>query len=242
MLTIAVHIDNCRFHRLLQLTSIFIPLRLNIMRQMFSNPITGCVSILVVSLIVMGCATQNQTTSDIRTTQLPVFEGEQKENFIELSVLFLLTEDGSVEEVHLANSSGDTFWDSAAIDSMKNWNFPPPPPDAEKSWSKRTVRVEIVPAEVMNLGELIARNKDEADLLYSRLRAGASFENLIRESNTNASLAAGGRYRREIATTEYPVHVAELLHKLNVGQYTRPVEVYGEYLIIKRYGDYLPER
>lgn len=201
-------------------------------------------SVFIASLVILllsgGCASKQEISTEVKTTGLPIFEGDNKAEFIELSVLFLLDEDGSVDDLHLINSSGDTLWDSAAIDSIKNWRFPPLT-ESEKKWVRRTVRVEIIPSQIVNIGELAARNEENAELLYSRLRAGASFERLIREVQSGNSIATAGRIRRDVETTEFPIHVSELLHKLEEGQYTRPVQVNGEYIIYKRYGAFLPE-
>ena len=201
-------------------------------------------SVLIASLFVMllsgGCASKQEISTEVKTTGLPIFEGESKAEFIELSVLFLLDEDGSVNDLHLINSSGDTLWDSAAIDSIKNWRFPPLT-ESEKKWVRRTVRVEIIPSQIMNIGELAARNEESAELLYSRLRAGASFERLVRESQSGNSIATAGRFRSDVETTEFPIHVSELLHKLEEGQHTRPVRVRDEFVIYKRYGAILPD-
>lgn len=203
------------------------------------------IPVLIASFLILqisgGCATKREVPAPVKTTALPIFESENKTDYIELSVLFLLDEDGSVDDLHLVNSSGDTLWDSAAIDSIRNWRFPPSP-ETEKQWVRRTVRVEIIPAQILNIGELAARNIDDAELLYSRLRAGASFERLIRDAQRGNSIAKSGRFRSDVETTEFPMHVSELLHRLEEGQHSRPVQINGEYVIYKRYGAFLPDQ
>jgi len=194
---------------------------------------------LFVSHVMTGCTTQREAAAPIKTTELPVFEGEQDKDHLELSVLFLLAEDGSIEDLKMVGTSGDAGWDSAAADSIKNWHFPPPS-DSEKKWVRRTVRVEIIPAEILNIGELIFQDSNDADLIYSRLRAGASFERLVRETRQGNALASEGRFRADIETTEYPIEISLILIELEEGKFSRPVEMGGKFVIFKRYGDFIP--
>lgn len=202
--------------------------------------ICGLIAVIISGHVLNGCTAKREAGSPVETTELPVFEGEKETDYLELSVLFLLSEDGSVEDLQLVNSSGDALWDSAAIDSIKNWRFPPTS-ESEKKWVRRTVRIEIIPAEIINLGELVFRNKNEADLMYSRLRAGVSFERMVRETQQGNTLAREGRFRPDVETAEYPIKISQMLMKLEEGQYSKPVPMDGEYLIFKRYGDYIPE-
>jgi len=196
---------------------------------------------LVSSHVLIGCTAHQETATQVETTELPVFEGEEEKDRLELSVLFLLSEDGSVEDLKLISSSGDVQWDSAAVDSLKNWRFPPHS-DPEKKWVRRTVRVEILPSETLNIGELVFRNKNDADLIYSRLRAGASFERTVRETQQGNTIAIEGRFRAEVETAEYPIEISKLLIQLDEGRYSRPVQINNKFVIFKRYSDSIPAK
>ena len=210
------------------------------MRVYFFVIACGLIAAMISSQVLNGCAAKREASSPVETTELPVFEGERETDYLELSVLFLLSEDGSVEDLQLVNSSGDTRWDSAAIDSIKNWRFPPTS-ESEKKWVRRTVRIEIIPAEIINLGELIFNSKNDADLMYSRLRAGARFERMVRETQQGNTIAREGRFRAEIETSEYPIEISQILIMLEEGDYSRPVQMNGEYIIFKRYGAFIPD-
>ena len=200
----------------------------------------GLITAIISSHVLNGCAANREASTPVETTELPVFEGDMETDYLELSVLFLLSEDGSVEDLQLVNSSGDARWDSAAVDSIKNWRFPPPS-ESEKKWVRRTVRVEIIPAEIINLGELVFRSKNDADLMYSRLRAGGRFERMVRETQQGNAIAREGRFRAEIETTVYPIEISQMLMKLEEGEFSRPVQMNGEYIIFKKYGDFIPD-
>ena len=195
---------------------------------------------LVSSHVLIGCTAHQEAAKQVETTELPVFEGEEAKDRLELSVLFLLSEDGIVEDLKLISSSGDVQWDSAAVDSLKNWRFPPHS-DPEKRWVRRTVRVEIIPSETLNIGELVFRNKNDADLIYSRLRAGASFERTVRETQQGNTVAIEGRIRAEVETTEYPIEISKILIGLEEGRFSRPVQVNNKFIIFKRYGVFTPD-
>jgi TonB family protein len=196
----------------------------------FSGMLTG---------LLNGCNTTRHVDRDVVTTELPVYLGQRKIDHIRLSALFLVGVDGDVEEVHLANSSGDPGWDKAAVDSMMNWRFPPPPIGREV-WQKRTIIVEIIQTEKINLGKISAGSLQDAEILYSRLRGGISFESLVRESQDEESLVKEGRYLRNVDTSDMPLEISRQLIALKPGQFTRPIEMHGGYYIFKRYGEYVP--
>ncbi len=201
-------------------------------------------SIIITSLLITGftgCATEREVTHLQKETELPVYEADEEVDQLELSVLFKVKENGSIEDVRLLNTSGISEWDNAAVDSMKKWTFKPPPDDSESFWFQRRVVVQMQPSYAMNIGELIARNEEEANLLYSRLRAGINFHRLVREAQDNSSIGKGGRYLRNIQTSEYPIDISRKLVELNVGDYTRPVKLGDEYVIFKRFDDNMPD-
>lgn len=198
------------------------------------------VSALVFSHALVGCTAQRETTEPIKTTELPVYEGEEKTDQLEFSVMFLLSEDGNVEDLQMISSSGDARWDSAAVDSLKKWRFPPPS-DPKEKWVRRTVRVEIIPSETLNLGELVFQDKNDADLIYSRLRAGASFETMVRDTQQGNTIALEGRIRTGVETVEYPVEISKMLVQLDEGRFSRPIQVNDKFIIFKRYGVFTPD-
>jgi len=191
--------------------------------------------------LVHGCKVTRQVDRDVVTTDLPVYLGPRKTGYLELTALFLVSVDGNVEKVQLANSSGDTGWDEAAIDSMMNWRFPPPSSES-KVWLRRTIRVDLIESEKLNLGQISARSLEDAEILYDRLRAGVSFESLLRDSWEAESLVKRGRYLRDMDPTAFPLEVSRQLMALKPGQYTKPIEMHGGYYIFKRYDENLPRR
>ncbi len=154
----------------------------------------------------------------------------------ELSVIFLIRKDGTVEEVKLLSSSGDPKWDSAATDSLRNWRFTSPPDDIAVNgrWIRYRIRIEIKEPTFLNLAEIVAFSKEEADSLYLLLREGTDFIILARQIREGTTTEFG----KDLGTVNiarYPEHVRNQLRKLRVNQYTRPIEVGDTYVIFKRF-------
>ncbi|MBP3193064.1 TonB family protein [Natronogracilivirga saccharolytica] len=196
---------------------------------------------LSVSNTLLGCTAKREAMEPTQVTELPAFKSEEDKDYLELIVMFHLEEDGTIKDLQMVDSSGDVRWDSAAADSMKSWRFPSPS-DSESKIFTRTVKVDIIPAEILNIAELLFQNKSDADLIYSRLRAGKSFESFVKETQEGETIAIEGRLIEGVESTEYPAQVAKILVNLQEGQYSSPVELGGKYAIFKRYGDDLQDQ
>ncbi len=188
----------------------------------------------------MHCATQRDPYTLIERTELPVYPGEADSGDINLEVLFYINADGTVDNVRILNTSGDERWDSLAVDRMRQWRFEAPAEDSNGIIMKRNVKVELLPSEIINLGVLVARSENDAELLYNRLRAGISFNRLMRQNSEGSSLIREGYYLEEVDTADFPVVISKILLDLDTGEYSRPVEWEGEFVIFRRYGNRLP--
>lgn len=191
-------------------------------------------------LFLTDCATQRESQQIEERTELPVFEGESEEGVLNLPVVFHINEDGSVENVQMLSTSGDSEWDSMAVDSMKQWEFTSPPADSNGRRVRKNVRVELRQSEILNLGVLTAGSEEDAEVLYNRLRAGIDFEQLVNQTSESSSIAESGSYLEDANTADFPSRIGKILLDLNAGEISRPVMLDGEYVIFKRYGDRLP--
>lgn len=196
---------------------------------------------IIISLLVIGCASHRNAHEIIERTEMPVYKGEVGEEPLDLQVMFHILEDGQVKEVQILTPSGDPEWDKAAADSLRKWRFAEPPSDTSSVWVQRNIKVQFLPSQVMNLGELTASSRQDANILYSRLRAGVGFEQLFQQISDNPSNGVSARYLREANTINFPTHVSKELISLNVEQFTRPIQVNGNYVIYKRFADKKPE-
>lgn len=190
-------------------------------------------------VLITGCATQRDSFEIIEKTDLPVYEGELREEPFTLRVLFHVMENGSVAEVRMLTNSGDSNWDSAVADSMKKWRFTAHESDSS-IWVPKNVKVHLLQSQILNLGELITKNERDARVLHSRLRAGVSFQHLVRQARENSSAGITGRYLNDVDTAQFPTYVSKILTGLKEGEYSRPVQYDGNYVIFKRYGENMP--
>lgn len=197
--------------------------------------------ILLIGLFA-GCAGPRQTIGPpespeaVSITQLPPLTSPSTANGLKLNVLFLVRKDGTVSDVKMLGSSGDTDWDMAAADSMRQWRFSVIPRDTSTSerWIRNTIVVQVQAPVLLALGELVATSKREADSLYALLEKGIVFSSLakqIREGTTTEM----GRYLGTTDISRYPRHVRDELRKLTVDGVTHPLRVGTSYVIYKRY-------
>lgn len=195
--------------------------------------------ILIINLLITACATHRDLYEIIEKKELPVYEGELTDEPLSLRVLFHVLNDGSVSHVRILKTSGDSQWDSAAADSMLKWRFASNTSDSS-IWVSKNITVHLLPSKTLNLGELITSSEHDANVLYSRLRAGVSFLQLMNEFRDNTTTGITGRFPRDVDTAQYPVQVSKILVELETGQFTRPLQVHGKYIIFKRFGNYMP--
>ena len=200
---------------------------------------TTVIGVLVTLLLFLGCAaTQHADISSaqqdlVAMTQLPSISFMSG---LKLNALFRLQNDGSVAEIKMLRSSGDSHWDAQAIDSMKQWRFTPLPRDAAPvdHWIRFVIVVQIEEPVIMSLGELVSPGPREADSLYLLLQKGAQFDSLARRV-TQGSSAGTDWFFESVNIAKYPPHVREQITGLRVNSFTHPVRVGTNYVIYKRF-------
>ncbi len=198
--------------------------------------------LLLLFIFIYGCAATIETLPDrvapriVSLTSLPPLTTPGHTGQTEFKAFFYILPDGSVEEIRLEKSSGDASWDSAAIDSMKQWCFTSLPADTHPrgQWVEYTIRIMVEDPIWRQLGELVAHTKSEADSLYMLIREGADFYAIAHQKrkDTNDEI---GRYLGTVDILRYPEHVRNELRKLRAGQCTAPIPVGNHYVIYKRF-------
>jgi len=198
--------------------------------------------LLIISLMVAGCSHTKQSAMQtaqpelISMTSLPTLVTGSSTIGLKLNVLFRVMNDGTVTEVNLVTTSGDSEWDASAIDSMKQWHFTATPGDGSTTdrWIRSAVVVQIQQPIVMTLGELVCSGKPEADSLHTLLKNGADFDALAKQPRAVQSGKPGG-FLGAVDIATFPKHVRDQLRKLTVNDFTRPVRVGNNYVIYKKY-------
>ena len=198
--------------------------------------------ILFMCVLLTGCvATQQSNTPPdqpelISMAPLPrLLEVVPMEGF-KLNVLLHVAEDGTVTDVKLLGSGGTPEWDSLAAQSMKKWRFTVPRRDGVpvSLWIRKVMIVQIQERVVRNVGEIVSATQQEADSLYSLVRAGADFDSLSRHTRGTVQDGQGG-YLGTVDLAVFPQHVREILQKLREDEVTHPVRVGDKFVIYKRF-------
>ena len=184
-------------------------------------------------LLFSGCSTTQQVAEPserfeiISMTPLPPIMSLAQITGMKLNVLMHVLKDGTVENIKMLGSSGDTEWDSLALQSMKQWRYAPPHREGVLTdlWFRQLVIVQIQEPVVMTIGELVCSSPREADSLYSLLGRGVDLDHL---------------FRQKMATLDihmYPQKVRNHLKDLGKEEHTSPLRVGENYIIYKRFRD-----
>lgn len=201
--------------------------------------------LIVLSLVVLaGCVPSRYAVppSDvpqlISMSSLPVCRGRESAAEIRIEVIFRIRRDGTIADVFIVRSSGDTDWDSTVSHTMKQWRFTPVTSldDSSTLSVRSTVRVRPEEEASFPLGALVVTTQAEADSLSTLLESGVSFDSLAREHKWNEPVPRG----RDFGVTEigrFPYHIRNKLRALRPDGVTRPLQLGTEYMIFKRYSD-----
>ncbi len=199
-------------------------------------------AVLILLLLLSGCTASHRAVVPdpqselIRLTPLPPLTGYAIALGAKLSALFHILPDGSVKEVTLGRSSGDSEWDGLALDSLKLWRFAPLKGGEQPAdrWVRYAIVVQVQEPVVMHLAEMVIPTQRKADSLYALLVGGTDFESLAR-----SALSGGGEGSwkpvEAANLAQYPDHVREPVSKLRAGKVTEPIRLGLNYVIFKRY-------
>ena len=202
------------------------------------------VALLFVTLIGCTASREVETPTDqpalLRMAPLPPLPSVSSLGGVQLSVLFHIMQDGSVQEVRTLGSSGDSQWDSLACQAMKKWRFAAPGRNHVRSdlWVRQMIVVQVQTQEpiVMTLGELACSSQREADSLYTLIRNGAGFDSLVKQALGISTSEQSGMYE-PVDIAMYPRRIREELQNLRTDEITRPIRVGNRYVIYKRFKD-----
>ena len=200
--------------------------------------------VLAVLLLVLGCAVSEeagvftQRQELVRMSLLPPLVFPASAEGARLRVLFRVLSDGTVAEVRILKSSGDSRWDASAVDSMKRWRFSTIPNDTVPGGRlfHYQLVVHVETPVVMTLGELIAAREQEADSLYVLLKSGVAFDSIMKRVHIG-TFGERGRFLGSVNIATYPEQIRDELRTLRVNDFTRPLRLGHDYVIYLRFED-----
>jgi TonB family protein len=199
-------------------------------------------SIIGLLLFLAGCTGVQMLDTAVPRQELmsvssvPAFAPGGFSGHLKLKAMFRVLSDGTVAEVVLLNSSGSSEWDSAAVDSMKQWRFTTllNNDDSLGHWIRYSLVVITEEPMVMVLGEIAIAGKQKADSLYALLASGVEFDSMAKQIGTG-SPSAQCRFLGETGIARFPQSVRDELRKLRMNDFTRPLKRGDSYVIYMRF-------
>jgi TonB family protein len=191
-------------------------------------------------LFLFGCAS-SQKTIDNSVPQLlvkyplPAIPKRVYNSNFEIEMYLQIAEDGTISQVKLLNGSGSNGWDSLAVIIIKQWRFSPAYRDSKPvaSWLHQKVLVKYTDPLYLNLGEILCKTSSEADSVYTALKNGANFIELVMQHSIDISRSKNGELG-EVNIYQYPEYISSILEHIQIDEFTKPIEYGYKYMILKR--------
>ena len=193
------------------------------------------------SLTYFAACSSTQQTTDLTLPELlyqhplPAFPKPITAPHLRIDLEILVTENGTVRDVRLLNSSGSVAWDSAAATAIRQWKYSPARYREKpvRIWLHQTAIVKFSEPRYLSLAEIMCTTTEEADSAYMLLEQGSDFSEIVLRYSVTSSREKNGALGA-VNILIYPEQIKNILAKLETERYTHPVK-YGErYVIFKR--------
>lgn len=185
----------------------------------------------VTLLCLAGCGGTRQVAVPterlelISMTPLPPISLSSYATEMRLIVVMHILQDGTVENTRMLGSSGDSDWDSVALQVMRQWRYARPGRDGMPIdvWIHQPLLIQVQEPIVMTVGELVSASLREADSLCLLLEKATDLDPLFKQAIGTFDIV------------KYPPNVRDQLKRLNRGENTRPLRVGDKYVLYKRF-------
>jgi len=192
--------------------------------------------VLAPLLLWFGCtATQETETAMprqvlVKVSSLPAYGSRWLSKDMSLQVAFRVLGDGTIADVQVLQSAADAEWNTTAAELMKQWRFSPIPgaSEPEGRWIQYSLVVHVEEPVMMTLGEIACPTRQESDSLYALLAGDVPFSSIPKERATLLG---------SVDIAAYPQHVRDVLRKLRISHFTRPLRLGNNYVIYMRFED-----
>lgn len=182
-------------------------------------------------LVLVGCGGSQQMAVPterlelVSMTPLPPISLSSYATEMRLIVVMHILEDGTVENTRMLGSSGDSDWDSLALQVMRQWRYARPRHDGVPMdvWIRQPLFIHIQEPIVMTVGELVSASLREADSLCVLLEKETDLDPLFKQAIGTVDIV------------KYPPDVRDQLKRLSRGENTSPLRVGDMYVIYKRF-------
>jgi TonB family protein len=191
--------------------------------------------------ILIGCSSTKLTE---RTTSLPILleqtelppvpESIYRPSF-RIMIKMQIDENGRVLQARLIEGSGESDWDSLAVQSIRKWKFDPAQFENRpvRMWIVQSARVQIADPHYLSLAEIICDTYDQAITVVAKLQEGKDFGELAALYSTDSSKNQKGIIGK-MDIHLLPQKINRVLKNLDIGEYTQPMEYGKRFAIFKR--------
>jgi TonB family protein len=195
---------------------------------------------MLVLLLLTGCATTNVPTDRsipqiLLQQPLPPLPDSFDGHHFDLNIALYVLEDGSVNRVVMRQASGNALWDSAAVETIKGWRFAPAHVDGKpiRTWYYLNSLVQYANPIYMTLVEVHCLTIEQADSVYRQLILGKHLADLETPCGID-TLRENSYPSIGINIYQYPKRIRNVLVKLDVNEFSRPIEYGNKYVIFQR--------
>ncbi len=197
--------------------------------------------VLCLSLIFFSDCSSIQQTNGLTLPELvyqyplPAFPKPLTSSPLRIDLKIFISENGSVREVELMNSSGSLSWDSSATNAIRQWKYSPARYEDKpvSIWLRQTAIVKFSDPLYLLLGEIIFNSEEEADSAFTLLEAGADFSEIVRKYSVGSSRSNSGSLGT-VNVQIFPEQIKKILLKLKNGDHTAPLKHGEQFAIFKR--------
>ncbi len=191
--------------------------------------------------LLSSCASFNSLNSNIvpptliekaSLPQPPAALG-QRNFYIQMELL--VGKEGTIRHVTLTKSSGDSDWDAAAVERIKQWKYSPALMNNKPIQMRiiQTAKVISSPPIMMDLSQIACATSSQADSAYSLLKHGAPFDSTAAVFGSSVTVVHSGHVG-EVDIHQYSDDIQKALRGLEAGEITEPLPLGPYWTIFKR--------
>ena len=200
----------------------------------------------VVLLFICGCATtqlpDSSGTLPVLLYQVPLPSTDRATYWGELKIDLKLriAKDSSVQDVLFLSSNIDPQWEASAKKEIQKWRFLPAAQNGVPVpvWIRQSILIRSEEPLTLSLSRIVSADYGRADSIYTLLKMGEDFESLARKGSA-IPLPEHHEKLDDVDIRTFPFPIQKELEKLNVGEFTTPLQLGHSYIIFKRLA---PER
>ena len=203
-------------------------------------------TMVLLLLIICGCATtqlpDSSGTLPVLLYQVPLPSTDRATYWGELKIDLKLriAKDSSVQDILFLSSNTDPQWESSAKKEIQKWRFLPATQNGVPVpvWIRQSIIIRSEKPLTLSQSKIVSADYGGADSIYTLLKMGEDFESLARKGSAVPPPEYLGKIG-EVDIRTFPFPIQKELEKLNVGEFTTPLQLGHSYIIFKRL---IPER